>query len=285
IAVAWIWRLGMAWIGPSFAWILVQVPLGACTATLAWQVAARHERLWVAPVCRLVELTEKARAGETPIEALSEIAGPVAPLARQIQGILRELRREEQTVHRLNTEMSQKVRNRTENLEGKLAVWQTHAYRDGLTGLYNRRLLDEQLPKLIDECRANGTALCALAMDLDNFKHLNDKLGHGAGDKALRDVGQLIRSSLRKKDFAFRLGGDEFLILLPDATLPVAQALAGRLAALVDQLAATFRVEKRLGMSAGVTCFDDLKELRPSDLLAKADAAMYQVKSGRKAER
>lgn len=285
IAVAWIWRLGMAWIGPNFAWILVQVPLGACTATLAWQFAARHERLWVAPVCRLTELMDEVRAGNAPIESLSEISGPVAPLARQIQTLLRDLRCQEQARFRLQAEMKQRVRTRTDALEGKLAVWQTHAYRDPLTGLYNRRLLDEQLPKLIEQCNAVSSPLCVVSMDLDNFKHLNDKQGHAAGDKILRDVGQLIRSSLRQSDLAFRLGGDEFLLLLPGSNLQAAQHLATRLIALVDQLATTLRTDRKVGLSAGVICLDDLNGLKVGDILEQADAAMYEVKSERKAGR
>jgi diguanylate cyclase (GGDEF)-like protein len=285
IAVAWLWRLGLQWIGPSFAWILVQVPLGACTATLAWQFAARHERLWVSPVCRLAQLVEEVRDGQLPIDSLSEITGPVAPLARQVQKILRELRCEEQENSRQRAEIAQKLRNRTDALEGKLAVVQTQASRDPLTGLYNRRQLDEQFPKLIELCQTRSLSLGVVMMDLDNFKHLNDTQGHAAGDKVLRDVGQLIRSSLREVDLAFRLGGDEFLVLLPDAGPVIVQRLAGRLTALVDQLALTLRMEKKLGMSAGIVCLDDVNGISPKNVLERADAAMYEVKTARKAAR
>jgi len=285
VIVAWIWRLAMEWIGPNLTWILVQVPLGACTATLAWQVAARHERLWVAPVCRLEKLIEDIRESLIPIDSLSEITGPVAPLARQVQKLLRELRREEQENSRQRAELSQKHRRNTEALEGKLNVVQTQAQRDALTGLLNRRQLDEQLPKLMERCGTKNLSLSVLMLDLDHFKLLNDAQGHAAGDKILRDVGQLIRSSLRDEDQAYRLGGDEFLILLPDAGPLVAQRLAGRLTALVDQLASTVHMEKKLGISAGMICLDDLKGLRACDVLERADDAMYEVKSSRKAAR
>jgi diguanylate cyclase (GGDEF)-like protein len=284
-AVAWLWRLGLSWLEPGAAWMLVQVPLGICTASLAWRFAARHERQWIRPAHQLERLIAEARNGMAPIESLSEVHGPIAPLARMAQELLHDLRRGQQEKSRIQSELNQRVRQRTNVLESKVSAWQTQAYRDALTGLYNRRRLDEQLPRLIEQCSADGTTLCVLAMDLDHFKKLNDTLGHAAGDRLLRDVGQIINSAVREEDLAFRMGGDEFLILLPGHDTSAGLRLARRLNALVNQLTANARSTPKPGISIGVTCLTDLRKIAAADLLRVADAAMYQDKTTRKAGR
>src|SRR5206468_3832062 len=108
------------------------------------------------------------------------------------------------------------------------------ATRDPLTGLHNRRLLDQYLPRAIETCREKGDDLAVLAIDVDHFKKLNDAMGHAAGDALLRDIGRLIRSTVRAQDAAFRCGGDEFVIVLPGAGAEAAEAMARRLAWLFD---------------------------------------------------
>jgi diguanylate cyclase (GGDEF)-like protein len=284
-AVAWVWRLGMARFGSQGAWLLVQLPLGICTASLAWRFAARHERQWIRPARHLVELIEQVRAGEAPIQSLSEVQGPITPLAQCVQNILRDLRREEQTHSRLQAEVTQLVRRRTDALESKVQTWRTRAFRDALTGLCNRRDLDEQLPKVLEQCRIDRSSLCVLSVDLDHFKRVNDTLGHAAGDNLLRDVGKLIRSTVRETDLAFRVGGDEFVILLPDQDAVAGRQLAARLVSLVDQLAKTLRTDPRPGLSIGVCCLEDVRDITPADALRRGDEAMYETKVARKAKR
>jgi diguanylate cyclase (GGDEF)-like protein len=285
IGVAWVWRVALWYFGPGAWWLLVQVPLGACTACLAWRIAARHERQWIRPARQLQRLIEEVREGQTPIESLGRVDGPMSQLARMTQAILHELRREEQENKRLHTEINQRVRQRTDALESKMATWQTQAYRDALTGLHNRRLLDEQLPKILERCRCEGTPLCVLAMDLDHFKSVNDTEGHAVGDRLLRDVGQIILSAVREEDMAFRLGGDEFLILMPAHDARAGARLAKRLTALVDQLAATLHLTPKPGLSIGMVSVTDLLKVTAPEVMQRADEAMYEQKSARKAVR
>ncbi|SFB38708.1 PAS domain S-box-containing protein/diguanylate cyclase (GGDEF) domain-containing protein [Rhizobium sp. NFR07] len=89
------------------------------------------------------------------------------------------------------------------------------AMHDYLTELPNRRYLDEMLDRMSAECRRSGDGIAVLHVDLDRFKHLNDSLGHGAGDAMLRHTAEVLRSAVRKQDFVARIGGDEFVVVLP----------------------------------------------------------------------
>jgi diguanylate cyclase (GGDEF)-like protein len=285
VLVAWVWRAGLANLPPGAAWLLIQFPLAICVVSLAYRFASRHERQWIRPSLELTRLIEEVRGGDTPIESLSAVSGPIAPLARSVQELLHDLRRERQAKARMQLEANQRVRQSTDALQRKINSWQTQAYRDALTGLYNRRLLDEQLPKMLEQCAAGQTPLCVVGIDLDHFKKVNDTLGHAAGDRLLRDIGQLIRSAVREKDMAFRVGGDEFLILLPDHDARAGLQLSQRLGAMVDQLAVTVRSEPRPGLSMGVVCLTQFRGIKPADVIHMADEAMYQDKAARKARR
>jgi diguanylate cyclase (GGDEF)-like protein len=93
------------------------------------------------------------------------------------------------------------------------------AIRDPLTGLYNRRYLEENLSRELYRSQRQKTQLCIAMIDLDHFKHVNDTFGHGAGDSVLREVGRILDKHLRNTDISCRYGGDEFLLVLPDSSL------------------------------------------------------------------
>ena len=178
--------------------------------------------------------------------------------------------------------MNQRVANRTDALERALGSLREKASRDAMTGLYNRRMLDETLPKLVAESVSGRRPLTVLMVDVDYFKMLNDTLGHAAGDELLRAIGQIIRSTARASDLAFRAGGDEFVVVMPEADPSAGPALRDRLVSLVDGLAKTLRVEKRPRLSIGVAHLRDAEEPTASGLLAQADKALYAVKGARK---
>jgi diguanylate cyclase (GGDEF)-like protein/PAS domain S-box-containing protein len=93
------------------------------------------------------------------------------------------------------------------------------AIRDPLTGLYNRRYLEENLARELYRAQRQGTDLCIAMVDLDDFKQINDTFGHGAGDLVLREMGNILTGHLRNSDISCRYGGDEFLLALPDSSL------------------------------------------------------------------
>lgn len=128
------------------------------------------------------------------------------------------------------------------------------AMRDPMTDLGNRRFLDEHMNGLARSVRESGDDLVCLAIDLDNFKQVNDQLGHAAGDNLLTFVADLIRGSIRREDCAVRLGGDEFAIFLPACSIQRAGALAKQLIALFKQCTrATMPENIGCGMSIGLS--------------------------------
>ncbi len=145
---------------------------------------------------------------------------------------------------------------------------------DALTGLPNHRRFHEDGAALIDACRATGEEFTLVVADLDDFKDLNDRRGHVAGDDALRLVGRLLEGGVRPDDRAYRVGGEEFALLLPGASKANARTVCRRLQ---RALAAQPVDGWKLTCSLGVAGFpEDGETVR--DLLASADAALYEAK-------
>ena len=261
----------------------VLVPTGILA--VACLTAFQHERYWAGPVRRLLLLLPRVRAGEAPIDELVNIKGGLVAVVPQLQELLHDLRQQKQAVAELHEEIRQRIATRTDALERKIGSLRQQAVRDGLTSLHNRRMLDEFLPQLMEKCRDERTDLCLMMIDLDDFKLLNDTLGHCAGDDFLRDVGRLIRSSVRDQDAAFRYGGDEFAIVLPGATLEAAQSLGERLASLVDALTRPLRVDRKPRLSIGFAMRSSLKDPSVANLLAQADKSLYEAKTAHKAQK
>jgi diguanylate cyclase (GGDEF)-like protein len=146
------------------------------------------------------------------------------------------------------------------------------ALQDPLTGLSNRRALDDRLETLLNEPDAQPLAVALV--DLDGFKGVNDRCSHAEGDDVLRTVAVTLRDTLRTDDFVARYGGDEFVVLLPGATLGAAEAALHRTVEAVDRLPGE--------LSRGVTLSIGVVAMRPQEsaaqVLARADAAMYQAK-------
>lgn len=145
---------------------------------------------------------------------------------------------------------------------------------DPLTGLSNRRELDEQLPRAISLARRWKQPLGVILADLDHFKNINDNFGHLAGDQVLVAFSELLRTSCRLEDLAVRFGGDEFLLVLPNSSSRRCTALADRLRQQLRQV--TLPVATRVTASFGVTVVGD-QDTRES-LLRRADRALYLAK-------
>lgn len=153
---------------------------------------------------------------------------------------------------------------------------------DSLTGLYNRRQLDEVLGRELEFAQRQARhAVAVLLLDLDHFKNVNDQLGHAAGDAVLRGVGQLLRSRLRRYDVACRYGGEELVVVVPGATSEAACALAEALRRAVAD--ARFvdggRELPHVTASVGVAVFPEHAH-SAAELIDAADRAMYRAKTG-----
>jgi diguanylate cyclase (GGDEF)-like protein/PAS domain S-box-containing protein len=163
------------------------------------------------------------------------------------------------------TELKQ-VESEREHLLGKVREMATH---DSLTGLPNRRCLEEQLPRELARARRSRSPLCVAIVDIDHFKAYNDTHGHLAGDEVLRECARAWDSSLRAEDTIVRFGGEEFLVLLPDTEPEQAVEIVERLrmATPMDQTC-----------SAGLACWDFVEGI--DELLGRADKALYMAKAG-----
>jgi diguanylate cyclase (GGDEF)-like protein len=151
--------------------------------------------------------------------------------------------------------------------------------RDPLTGLYNRRYAEETLEREIARAKREAAPLSVLMLDLDHFKRFNDEFGHDAGDTALREAAAVLVESVRTSDVVSRVGGEEFLVLLPgaslDATVQKSEAMRKKLKTL--ELFHRGRRLPPLTFSAGVAAFPQSGETREA-LLRAADTALYDAK-------
>ena len=149
---------------------------------------------------------------------------------------------------------------------------------DGLTQLYNSRHFYSQLKGEIERCNRYEHKLSLLLLDIDNFKEYNDSYGHLEGDKILVRLGQVIKSCLRKMDTAYRYGGEEFTIILPDTDGDEARTVAERLRTAVSSEDFTDggRPDVRITISIGVTQY--FQEEKIASFVQRADQAMYRSK-------
>jgi two-component system, cell cycle response regulator len=151
---------------------------------------------------------------------------------------------------------------------------------DALTGLHNRRYLETHLSSELDQAAQNGRPLSLMILDVDHFKSVNDTFGHDAGDEVLKGLAHRIRRVVRSADLVCRLGGEEFVIVMPDTSLTVAGKVAERVRAAVEM--EQFLIDAK-GNSIPVTISVGLAErggdANPDALLRRADKALYNSKT------
>ena len=178
--------------------------------------------------------------------------------------------------------------NLLETNEELLAVIKTKekmyqkAITDGLTGLYNHVFFQKSLLKEIKHTKRDGLELSLIFLDIDNFKSVNDKYGHQAGDKILKEVAKISKRMIRKNDIIARYGGEEIVILLPNTNFENGYQFAEKLRMEIEK---TMFVTVSLGISNFPQNFNDLflkREEIKEELIKKADAAMYYSKDNGK---
>jgi diguanylate cyclase (GGDEF)-like protein len=150
---------------------------------------------------------------------------------------------------------------------------------DPLTGLYNRGQLFPRLEQEVQRTRRSGRGFCVLMIDLDGLKAINDSMGHLRGDEVLRAVGRVITGSIRGVDAAYRYGGDEFLILLPETEFVGAYVVAEKIREGVEEIGTTLASEEvTTSVSIGLVSHPE-DGWSTEELMIAADRAMYQAKS------
>jgi diguanylate cyclase (GGDEF)-like protein/PAS domain S-box-containing protein len=154
------------------------------------------------------------------------------------------------------------------------------AIHDPLTGLFNRRYLEETLPRELHRARRTNAPLSVVMLDLDGFKRFNDTYGHDAGDALLRELGKLVREKLRKSDISCRYGGEEFVLVLPDSSLADAEQRVEQIRAQIKEMQIPHgdQLLRAITVSAGVAQADE-RTANPNELLRAADSALYAAKN------
>lgn len=155
----------------------------------------------------------------------------------------------------------------------------TQSIRDPLTNLYNRRYMEESLDRELSRAVRKHTPVSLLLIDVDHFKRFNDTFGHEAGDIVLRTLGHLLQSQLRSEDIVCRFGGEEFVVILPDAPLDGARQRGEQLRAATKELITEYHGQTlgRVTLSIGVSTFP-ANGGNGTALLEAADAALYRAK-------
>jgi diguanylate cyclase (GGDEF)-like protein len=175
-----------------------------------------------------------------------------------------------------------RIRRSRMDLEASRAQAQHLAFHDGLTGLANRALFEDHLALALSR---RGTQAAVLLLDLDRFKNVNDTLGHQAGDLLIQEFGRRLASLTRESDTIARFGGDEFAILIENASLPIVSHLAERILEDIRRPFDIVEAQVHVGVSIGIAMSQDFGS-EPLDLVRKADIALYRAKEGgRKAYR
>ena len=148
-----------------------------------------------------------------------------------------------------------------------------------MTGLYNRRYMEDTLDRFISLAQRQGQSTSVLMIDLDNFKRLNDDHGHAKGDAVLKDVAAQVVGALRPSDVVCRYGGEELLVILPDCGLEDAMMRAEQVRARIELLSEQHCAS--IAASIGVATLPDTAK-NSADLLSASDAALYEAKAAGK---
>ncbi|MYZ49038.1 histidine kinase N-terminal 7TM domain-containing diguanylate cyclase [Propylenella binzhouense] len=239
--------------------------LSAVTDPLHWSELPTGGQVWEASI--------------RPASSIEVRRIPLLQAGRMVGAmlVLRDISDRKQMENQLRLALEALERRLSANMELQNRL-REDAIRDPLTGVYNRRFFEEMRDDLLADAEAREWPIAAVILDLDHFKKLNDEHGHQAGDATLRAIGGLLQKSVRKTDFVFRIGGEEFLVLMPG--MGAEQGIER-----VERWAAAFRrltSERRHGVepatfSAGVAAYpEDGRDWET--LVRRADEALYRAK-------
>ncbi|MGW8310458.1 MAG: GGDEF domain-containing protein, partial [Thiogranum sp.] len=241
-------------------WVYSFAALGSVVVLfVGWLVLRNFSK----PMQALMATTEKMINGELPVMTRSDASTEMDQLVNRFADVLDALRREQSKLERANRKL------------------QETAITDSLTGLHNRRYLQEVAPGLFARVVRDKRYLTAVLLDLDYFKAINDSWGHLGGDAVLVHFARLLKHNSRANDFLFRIGGEEFMILNVTEDPHDSVVLANKIRALVNSSPANYRGNMLpITVSAGVSCcFGKSGDISLSTLMRAADKALYEAKS------
>jgi two-component system, cell cycle response regulator len=167
-----------------------------------------------------------------------------------------------------------------DSLRSNLQAAMELAVVDPLTGLNNRRYLEPHLAALLEQAALRGRPISVMMLDIDHFKHVNDTYGHDAGDQLLKYFSARVKRSVRGADLMCRLGGEEFVVVMPDTNLSTAQIVGERIRAAVA--GTPFPLEndaQSISVTVSIGVADSPGDEQPNALLKRADQALYRSKN------
>jgi|LNFM01.1.fsa_nt_gb two-component system cell cycle response regulator len=192
--------------------------------------------------------------------------------------VLRPIDRNE-LLARIKTQIKRK--RHADLLRAKLDQGMEHAITDPLTGLHNRRYMESHLGTLVAQAVQSGRTLSVLVADIDHFKSVNDTFGHDAGDNVLREFAARLRRNTRGIDLACRLGGEEFVVIMPDTELARAMQVAERVRSCIAAEPFQVNADTLLPVTASVGVSTlERRDDTPDGLFKRADTALYAAKRG-----
>lgn len=256
-------------LNPGGMWILFPAVLCAVALVWGWRII---EHSVDRPLSYLASELDELPVGDSElcsrVDEWGNIGRQIDELEREVYNWRGQARQIEQRLHHHSKQSFQQIKR-----------IQRDAWEDRLTGVHNRRFLDEKFPEIFAEHKNSGCDLSVIMFDLDHFKKLNDTCGHSAGDRVLAFVGELLKQCLRADDLAVRYGGDEFLLILPGISPDGAVKLARRLMAHFAQRAKMMvSSQPSPRLTAGIASLHQHGASTPGTLLALADHALCKAK-------
>jgi len=230
---------------------------------LGWILSGILSKRIISPITSLKEQVEKM-VGETPEEAKVKVEYPENEIGSILQNIEQLTQAE---LHKKN-----------QRLESANLLLQELSITDQLSGLYNRRKMYAEFKKEVDRVSRYGGTFSVIMFDLDNFKEINDTLGHQVGDAVLKEIARLTKATIRSVDVVSRWGGDEFLILCPGTFLSEARMLAERLQKTIEN----HRFQEGIQVTASIGICEFLPQESIEELLRRVDEALYRAKKSGK---
>ena len=247
----------------------VALALGCIAALLAALLA------WLAARRLSMDLYALAQAASAVQADATSATIPLSDSSREVQTLSSALDSMARRLLRHSHDMEEQVSARTEQLQAANAELALQARSDPLTGLLNRRGLDAQFAFALALAQRSGRPLSLVSVDVDHFKRINDTYGHAQGDQVLQHLAQTLQQRVRSSDLVARLGGEEFVALLPDTDIASAHAVAEELRMAVA--AQQHPVVGSIRISIGISMLRPGEDT-PTALLERADAALYEAK-------
>jgi diguanylate cyclase (GGDEF)-like protein len=230
-----------------------------------------------APLAVLARQMRAQGPGEA-IEFDENAAAELAQIARsfgELQDELHESRRQSVVLER---RVESSAAEETRKIQRLLTRARKDAEHDSLTGLTNRRFIEERLEPIFQEQISQRVNVVIAMFDVDNFKPLNDTEGHAAGDQILRFLGELLRGTLREDDVGVRYGGDEFAAILMDISERQAHEVCDRIVKLFNRQIGAMNIKTKVTLSSGFASRSATDARTATELLSQADAALYKAK-------